>query len=153
MEDRRWRKAGLGALAERAANAALLHLGLNPKEYSISLLGCDDARISALNAEFRGMNSHTNVLSWPAEDLSPRDPSAMPALPGGSELGDIAISYETCMREAKENGMRFADHACHLIVHSVLHLLGYCHNNEQDAVRMEKLEAEILATLGLPDPY
>ncbi|MBD3678265.1 MAG: rRNA maturation RNase YbeY [Rhodobacteraceae bacterium] len=159
IEDPRWEQAGLEAVADTACAAALTHLGLAPGEFEISLLGCDDARIAVLNAEFRDKPTPTNVLSWPAEDLSSETPGAKPALPEPGlpgmpgELGDIAIAYETCAREADEMGLAFGDHVTHLVVHGTLHLLGYDHIDEQDAALMEGLETEILATLGIADPY
>lgn len=159
IEDPRWEQAGLEAVAETACAAALTHLGLVPGEFEISLLGCDDARIAVLNAEFRDKPTPTNVLSWPAEDLSSETPGSRPDLPEPGlpgmpgELGDIAIAYETCAREADEMGLAFGDHVTHLVVHGTLHLLGYDHIDEQDAALMEGLETEILATLGIADPY
>ncbi|NNK77112.1 MAG: rRNA maturation RNase YbeY, partial [Litoreibacter sp.] len=73
--------------------------------------------------------------------------------PMALELGDIALAYETCAREASEQGKEFADHVTHLLVHGTLHLLGFDHINDADAARMEGLEVRILANLGLPDPY
>lgn len=159
IEDDRWQEAGLEALAQTACRATLARLGLPMAGFEISLLGCDDARISALNGEFREKPIPTNVLSWPAEDLAADaagDPPALPE-PGPEgmpqELGDIAIAYETCTREAGEQGKPFADHVTHLLVHACLHLLGYDHIKPADAALMEGLEVEILATLGLADPY
>lgn len=153
IEDRRWDAAGLGRLAEPAVCAALRHLGLAPGDYEISLLGCGDGRIAALNADFRGSPRPTNVLSWPSADRGAGAPGRVPDRPVPGELGDIAIAYETCAREARDQGKDFADHVRHLIVHAVLHLLGYDHTDAQDAALMERLEVEILATLGVPDPY
>lgn len=158
LEAPAWEAAGLESLAARASAAALAELGLEPAQYEISLLACDDARIGALNAEFRGKPAPTNVLSWPEEDLSPETAGARPALPapsGPSEgfLGDIAIAFETCAREAEEQGKPFADHVTHLLVHATLHLLGYDHIRDEDATLMEALEVEILGNLGIADPY
>lgn len=158
VEDSRWEALGLAALAERAAGAALRHLGLAPEGFEIALLGTSDARIAALNADFRGRERPTNVLSWPAAEPAPRAEGARPAPPppGGGEpepLGDIALAYETCAAEAGAAGTPLPDHVTHLVVHGVLHLLGYDHERDGDATLMEGLEAEILATLGIGDPY
>lgn len=155
IEDPRWQEAGLVACAEAATEATLARLGLDPGRHEISLLGCDDARIAALNAAFRGRRAPTNVLSWPgAERGAPRPGEApAPPAPGDAELGDIAIAYETCAREAAETGIPLADHATHLLVHGTLHLLGYDHECDPDAALMERIEREILATLGVADPY
>ena len=156
IEDDRWQAAGLAALAERAAAVALAHLGLDPGDWEISVLACDDSRIAALNAGFRGKPAPTNVLSWPVEDRAPPRPGARPAPPEPGpdpSLGDIAIAYDTCAREAAAAGRPLADHAAHLIVHATLHLMGYDHIRDQDATLMETTEVEILGKLGLPNPY
>ncbi len=156
VEDARWNEAGLEALASRAAGATLAHLGLDPELWEISLLACDDSRIMALNADFRDKPAATNVLSWPAEDRAPKVPGARPAPPEpGPEpfLGDVAIAWETCAREAAEAGRPLADHVTHLVVHAVLHLLGYDHIRDPDATLMETTEIAILGKLGVPDPY
>lgn len=157
IEDPRW--ADVEALARPAIDAALAHLGHDPALFEVSLLACDDARIAALNAQFRAKDKPTNVLSWPTWDLSPDTPGGAPEPPepGTPEdpegLGDIAISYDTCAREAVEQGKSLDDHARHLIVHSLLHLLGYDHETEEDARLMEEIERIILAGMGVDDPY
>ncbi|WP_415393138.1 rRNA maturation RNase YbeY [Paracoccus sp. SJTW-4] len=156
IEDERWEKAGLEALAARAAAATLRHLGLpsaGEDAPEIVVMGCDDDRIAALNADFRGKPQPTNVLSWPAADPAPRAPGAVPAPLDADELGDIAISYDTCAREAAAQGKPLADHATHLLVHAILHLAGYDHEDDADADTMEDAERAILATLDIPDPY
>lgn len=156
IEDDRWCALGLEDLAARAAGAVLTHLDLDPEEFEISLLGCDDARIAVLNEEFRGKPAPTNVLSWPAEDLAPESPGAIPPPPEpmfDGALGDIAIAYDTCLREAEEQGKPLENHLLHLLAHATLHLLGYDHETDEDAAVMERLEREILVSLGVPDPY
>ncbi|QGX98870.1 rRNA maturation RNase YbeY [Roseovarius faecimaris] len=155
IEDDRWQAPELAVLAERAALATLTHLGLDAAAYEIAILACDDARIAALNTEFRDKPTPTNVLSWPSEDRAPDTPGARPAPPSGPdpELGDIAIAYDTCAREAEAAGKSLADHTTHLIVHGVLHLLGYDHIRDQDATLMETTEVEILGKLGIANPY
>ena len=159
IEDPRWEGFGLSALAERAARATLSGVGLPPDGFAISLMGCDDARIAVLNADFRGKPQPTNVLSWPSEERGAEfvgeDPTRPePGPPEDPEsLGDIAIAWETCAREAEEQGKPMAEHVTHLIVHGVLHLLGYDHIEDEDAALMEGLEVRILASLGVSDPY
>ena len=154
-----WDEAALSDLAERAARATLTHLGHAPDGYEIALLACDDARIADLNARFRGKPSATNVLSWPAWDLSAETDGALPEAPepGTPEdpeaLGDIALAYQTCAQEARVQGKPFDAHLTHLVVHAVLHLLGYDHMRDKDAALMEKTECAILAELGVADPY
>lgn len=155
-EDARWTDQGLPALAEAACNAALAELSLDA-EYEISLLACSDARVAELNTEFRGKPTATNVLSWPSEERGAQVAGMIPQLPNGAphdlELGDIAIAYETCAREAEDAGKPFKDHVTHLLVHGTLHLLGFDHINDPDAALMEGLETRILAKLGIDDPY
>jgi probable rRNA maturation factor len=148
IEDDRWSAAGLEALADRAFGAVAAAHGWGEGLYEAALLGCDDARIAALNAQFREKPAATNVLSWPA--LAYDAPTYLPKDP---ELGDIAIAYETCAREAADQGKPFEHHVSHLLVHGLLHLVGYDHETEQDAARMEAKEREILAKLGIADPY
>ncbi|MDF1855993.1 rRNA maturation RNase YbeY [Pseudooceanicola sp.] len=155
IEDARWRDAGLQALADAASRTALTHLRLDPEHFEISLLACNDSRIAALNADFRGKPAPTNVLSWPSEERGARTPGASPRPPAPqeAELGDIAIAYDTCRNEAAAADKPFDQHVTHLIVHATLHLLGYDHERDEDATLMERLESAILAEMGLSDPY
>jgi probable rRNA maturation factor len=165
-EEARWEAMGLATVAERAARAALIAAGLDPRRCEVSLLAADDARLAALNAHFRGREGATNVLSWPAfagegaaavseavtealaEGAAAREPGGEPVL-----LGDVALAYETCAREAAAEGRTLADHAAHLVVHGVLHLLGHDHQDAAEAERMEAFERKILASMGVADPY
>ena len=159
IEDLRWDSFGLAALAEPAARAALGALGLGAEGFSLALMGCDDARIATLNADFRGKPQPTNVLSWPSEERGADIVGGAPDLPdpGPADdpafLGDIAIAWDTCATEAAAQGKTMADHVTHLVVHAVLHLLGHDHVEAADAARMEALEVRILASLGVSDPY
>ncbi|MEX0351250.1 MAG: rRNA maturation RNase YbeY [Paracoccaceae bacterium] len=156
LEDTRW--GDLSPLAERAVAEVLDHLGIAADLCEVSLLACDDARIAELNSAFRDKAKPTNVLSWPSAELAADSDGGTPALPGPDftgeiALGDIAISYDTCAREAEAAGKPMQDHVTHLIVHGVLHLLGYDHVRNADATLMEGLEVEILGKLGLDNPY
>ena len=159
IEDPRWEGFGLATRAEAAAGAALAEVGLAPGGFLICVMGCDDARIAELNGQFRAKGMPTNVLSWPSEDRAAEAPGQGPALPAAGdaddpeELGDIAIAWETCAREAAEQGKSPEDHVTHLIVHATLHLLGYDHQNDADATLMEATEVRVLAKLGVADPY
>jgi probable rRNA maturation factor len=159
IEDARWEAFGLTAQAERAGRATLAALGLPVQGFAISLMGCDDARIAALNADFRGKPQPTNVLSWPSEERGAEFVGEVPEPPEPGDpddpeaLGDIAIAWETCAREAEVQSKSMVDHVTHLIVHGILHLLGYDHIEDEDAVLMEALEVRILASLGVSDPY
>ncbi len=150
IEDDRW-DASVGDLSVRVTTAVLRSMQLDPKAYKICVLFCSDIRIATLNADFRGKSGPTNVLSWPSEERA--TPDHAPEKPNPGELGDIAIAFETCAREAAEQGKAFDAHITHLLVHGVLHLLGFDHETDADAALMEAREVEILETLGLPDPY
>ena len=153
IEDDRWVAFGLEPLAERVLVAALADLGFSG--VSCVLMACDDARIAALNADFRGKPQPTNVLSWPSQERAAADEGALPAAPDlhEAELGDIAIAFDTCAAEARAAGKPMANHVSHLLVHGLLHLLGYDHIRDGDAALMEAVEVRILAQLGLDDPY
>jgi probable rRNA maturation factor len=136
----------LQALVDTAIAAALAN-GLPPitAEAEVSLVFTTDAGIRILNAQYRQQDRPTNVLSFPAAQL----------VHGrfGPLLGDIVLARETIQREAAEQGVTVADHLTHLIVHGFLHLLGYDHEIESEALAMERLEIAILARLGIADPY
>lgn len=128
---RRWTEAALSAARHR-----------EPAELSIRIVGAREGR--ALNRQYRGKDYATNVLSFPVE------------LPRGISsplLGDLVICAPVVVREAREQGKPPRSHYAHLTIHGVLHLLGFDHQNERDAVRMEALETRILAALGIADPY
>ena len=116
------------------------------------MLFTSDEEIQTLNAEWRHKDKATNVLSFPMlerEDLLDLSPSGPPEM-----LGDIALAFETCAREAAEKGIAVEHHASHLIVHGLLHLAGYDHEtSDEDAEAMEALETKALAVMGLADPY
>lgn len=145
--------------AETAARLALEEAGLDPDGWEIGLLACDDQRIAELNAEFRGKETPTNVLSWPAFDLAPESPGGRPQLPERTpgipvqSLGDVAIALQTVRREAAERAMPLKDHVIHLILHGSLHLLGFDHESPEDAETMEGIETRALARIGVADPY
>ena len=112
-----------------------------PRALGLVILLTDDETVRDLNARFRGKDKSTNVLSFPA----PENPEG--------HLGDIALAYGVCAREAVEQGKPFAYHLQHLVAHGVLHLLGYDHMSDDEAEAMEGLERVVLAGLGVPDPY
>jgi probable rRNA maturation factor len=132
------------ACVRRAAEAALLDGEAPPSEISVVL--SDDEHIRELNKHHRGMDKPTNVLSFPAARM--KAPAGTPRL-----LGDIVLAFETCEREAREEAKPLENHITHLVVHGVLHLLGYDHEDEEEAETMEARERQILAKLGIPDPY
>jgi probable rRNA maturation factor len=134
----------LDAAAEFLAREEGQPLPSEPPE--LSLVFTDDRSIRKINAEWRGQDKPTNVLSFPA---FPVTPGKMP----GPMLGDIVVAHETLKREAEELEKPFEAHLTHLLVHGFLHLFGYDHIEDEEAERMEGLETRILARLGLSDPY
>jgi probable rRNA maturation factor len=118
-------------------------------EAELAVMLTDDAGIRTLNLNWRGIDKPTNVLSFPALPPTGRaGPDDAPPM-----LGDIAIAYETTRREADDEQKPFDHHLSHLAVHGFLHLIGYDHESDAEAEAMETLEAEILAQLGIPNPY
>lgn len=142
-EDAEW-------LAERAALAALAAAyddEEGPAELSVVL--ADDELVHRLNREYRGKDKPTNVLSFALTEAE--EPEAQEGVP--VMLGDVILAYETVAREAAEQRKSFNDHMTHLVMHGVLHLLGYDHETDDEAEEMEALETRLLATLGIADPY
>lgn len=148
-----WPAGEWEALAERvAAAAAQVAPELVSPRLSASLLFTSDAEIHALNRQWRQRDKATNVLSFPM--LERDDLLNLPADGPPELLGDVALAYETCAREAADKGVALADHAAHLIVHGLLHLAGHDHEiSPADADAMEALETKALALLGVADPY
>lgn len=136
----------LSSMVDDCLAAVASRLALADVDSELSVLFTDDEAMRALNAEWRGMDKPTNVLSFPAFDLAPGDPP-------GPLLGDIAVAFETLVREAELEGKPFDDHLRHLVVHGILHVLGYDHENDSEAEDMESAERLILADMGVPDPY
>lgn len=130
----------------------LLDVGQNRSGHiDISIVLADDAFITTLNASYRGKNMPTNVLSFPACDIKPGQ--AIPTSEMEVTLGDVIIALETVEREATEQGKSFDAHVTHMLVHGILHLLGYDHMTESEAKEMETLEITILRDLGINNPY
>jgi probable rRNA maturation factor len=142
-----WRQqAGCETVIRRAIAAAAAATD-DAGSGELAIMLTDDAGIRALNRDWRGIDKPTNVLSFPAPAQAGDDAGA-PQL-----LGDIAIAYETTRAEAEAERKPFADHLSHLAIHGFLHLIGYDHETDADAELMEGLEREILAQLGIADPY
>ena len=136
----------LRMLVDRVLEATLHGLEFDDVDSELSLVFTDDANIRTINAKWRHIDKATNVLSFPA---FPIQPGQRP----GPILGDIVIARETVQREAQEENKSFDDHLSHLIVHGLLHLTGYDHQNDDEAEQMESLERKILDSLGISDPY
>jgi probable rRNA maturation factor len=141
IEDVAWESAvpDIARIAKRVHEAASRRApGLAG---AVAILLADDRTLAGLNERFRARSGPTNVLSFPSGEGAP------------GFLGDIALARETAAREAAEKGISLADHAAHLILHGLLHLVGYDHDNDEEALVMEAAEVEILASLGIADPY
>ncbi len=149
-----WKTLGFdaAAAARRAVREALagadLPARIHGRALEVSVLLANDDLIRTLNRTYRGKDAPTNVLSFPLlsedEPLAPEGPVA---------LGDIVVSFETLRSESHTALKRFADHMTHLVVHGALHLVGYDHEDEDDADRMEEREIMILGRMGLTNPY
>jgi len=141
IEDEAW-TATLPDAVLRARGAALAALASeDAADEGVTILLTDDASVAELNVQFRQKDGPTNVLSFPAAQNPER------------HLGDLALAYGVCAREAAEQGKSLSHHLQHLTVHGVLHLLGYDHIGDDEAEAMEGLERAVLAGLGVPDPY
>jgi probable rRNA maturation factor len=142
VEDDSWRKlADIEGLVTRAIEAVL-----PGDDRSLDVVLTSDSEIRGINKEWRGLDKPTNVLSFPS--------AAMPVPDGEvAHLGDLVLAYETMAREATEANKPLAEHVTHLVVHGTLHLLGFDHEHDGEAEKMEQRERDILAGLGLADPY
>jgi probable rRNA maturation factor len=147
-----WDRLGdVEALVQRAADAAIAALregegdDLIDGEIAVAVLLTDDAAIREINKEWRAQDKPTNVLSFPAAE--------QPGMPGPRHIGDLVLAFETTAREAEEEGKTLAAHASHLVVHGVLHCLGYDHETDEDAQEMEAIEVVALRGIGVADPY
>jgi probable rRNA maturation factor len=144
-EDTRWSDiADIDALVMKAI---LVALPTEFRSHDVTVLLTNDAEITVLNKDWRGMDKATNVLSFPSDPDAPQPPGELPM------LGDLALAYETIAAEAIVQSKTFRDHTAHLIVHGTLHLLGYDHETDADAAIMEAHELVLLKTLEIADPY
>ncbi len=143
------READAEAVIHRAIETAAEIADADVGDAELAVMLTDDSGIRTLNSNWRGIDKPTNVLSFPAlQPTGPTGPDDAPRM-----LGDIAIAYETMRKEASDEQKPFDHHLSHLAVHGFLHLIGYDHENEAEAETMEALETQILAQLGIPDPY
>ena len=155
IQDSRWKTLELKQIANQAFFETLFLLDLHHKSYACCVLACDNRQIKQLNNKFRGKNCPTNVLSFPAslENYETKNTLTPGEANNFHELGDIAIAFDICKKEATKSKVKFEHHVYHLIVHSVLHLLGFDHEEEENATKMEKIEVQVLAKLGISNPY
>jgi probable rRNA maturation factor len=153
-----WPEGDWESLATRAAHAAIARtphgsLLTDASTVEISVRLTDDAEVRTLNAQYRHKDKATNVLSFPMVQ-----PDLLETVTQGSDdgevlLGDIVLAHGVCAAEAADKGVSVEEHATHLVVHGVLHLLGYDHLEDDEADGMEQVEREALASLGIADPY
>ena len=142
VEHKGWADCEPAELAERCAQAVRAAFPDTP--FPASILFTDNAEMQALNARYRDRDKPTNVLSFPAgKGVAPDQPF----------LGDIALGFEICRDEAARHGVSLSAHAAHLLIHGMLHLIGYDHETDEDAVLMQTEERAILVTMGIADPY
>jgi probable rRNA maturation factor len=148
---RRWRRTipRAGTLCRASAQAALAGHAAAARRTELSIVLADDATVQTLNKRYRNKNKPTNVLAFPGQSRGVRSGRGGPPC----ALGDVVLAYETIQAEALAGGRPMAHHLCHLVVHGVLHLLGHDHQAARAARRMERLERDALANMGIPDPY
>lgn len=155
IETERWRDVvpEIETICRAAVTATVRYAETTrpPKDMHVCILLADDACLRDLNHRFRGIDRPTNVLSFPA--VEPDVLAAIGADGPPPDLGDIAIAFETMAAEAKCDGKPLANHLSHLVIHATLHLLGHDHEMEAEAAAMEALETQILAQMGVADPY
>ena len=159
LENGNWEKESTEKAIKESAEAVFAFLELKNDDIEICFLCTDDEEIRTLNKTYRGVDKATNVLSFPADsypdendednDLKDSEETS----PKTCLLGSVALSFDTIRSESENQKKTFENHLRHLVVHSVLHLLGYDHIDETDAEKMEILEIKILKNIGLSDPY
>lgn len=148
LEDERWMQAipDLEQFCVQVVEAVLADVENVPAApLEVACAFVSDATIQTLNAQYRGKDKPTNVLAFATED------ELLPGMP--AVLGDVILSFDTILRESMEQGKGFREHTTHMIVHGLLHLLGFDHENDEDAEEMEEREIKLLSELGVENPY
>ncbi len=159
FDEKRWLKTNFRARARKAFEAALsLQSCVDFLEKTeVSILACNDQVIRRLNNQFRGVNTTTDVLSWPRTDqlffYRNKVSLGQKSKNDTFDLGDIAISYDTCTKQSADLELKFEDHVVHLLIHACLHLLGFNHQKDTDFQKMKELEIKCLEACGIEDPY
>ena len=153
-----WPDTDWTALVVRAARAAVAatphgELATSPALVEVSVRLTTDDEVHDLNRQYRGKDRPTNILSFPMIQPDLLDTVTTNTDDGEVLLGDLVLAHGVCAREAAEKGVSLADHVTHLVVHGTLHLLGHDHQGDAEADGMEELERDVLAGLGIADPY
>ena len=143
----KWRLRPYGKTVRTACEAALAGLPRKGQTMEISVVLAGDDFIRQLNQQYRGKDKATNVLSFPSGELDAKNPAST------LFLGDVILAFDTVAQEAAAQKKTFRDHATHLLVHGVLHLLGHDHETDAEAEAMEQYEIKILKKLGVKNPY
>ncbi len=163
FEEKKWLKVGLKEISKKAFESTFKILAY-PKTFKfleVSILACNDKKIKEYNKIFRGNSKATNVISWPRlkkinyrDILERKDISHLISSQEGTlDIGDIAISYDTCFKKAKELNINFDDYIIHMFIHSCLHLLGFDHINNSEFKIMKEMEIKSLIACGIRNPY
>lgn len=163
VEHESWNRSNIKSIVTDCVYALFSELNLNHYNVEICFLFTNDSEVQLLNKTYRGVDKPTNVLSFPSDSIDNVYSDTWHDIPPDEEdeqyccniciLGSIAIAYETVDRESIEQEKNFNDHLSHLIVHSVLHLLGHDHISEAAAEQMESIEIKVLSKLNIKNPY
>ena len=161
FNDNRWKKFPFEQIVQTSINLIAEDTLLTNNDCEIAVLASNDVEIINLNKNFRGYSTPTNILSWPEHEYKRMKPGGFPNRiinpfnfsKGADFLGNLAISFDRCSIEATAGSIRFEDHTTHLIIHGFLHLIGFDHDNELDAILMEDTEKKLLSRLGIKNPY
>lgn len=153
VQDRVWNN--LSELSLKVSKIVFSRLGIHNyiTHVEFSIILTDNSSIQKINSQYRAKDVATNVLSFPAQNIIINKLDDLKIQDGFLSIGDIIFAYGVVEDEAKRDGKTFQDHFVHLLIHGILHLFGYDHQEEKDAVVMEGLEAEILLSLGIKSPY
>ena len=144
--DARWKRFDLASYVKLLVSKVIQIHQISLKDFSLSVLACSDVKIKELNGQYRKKNTSTNVLAWPATHFFSYLDKDYKSISKNNYLflGDIAISYERCLREASLQNIQFNKYCCKLLVHAILHLLGYDHDISVNASRMQVMETRVL---------
>ena len=148
-----WEKLGEAAVRAAVARTPYAAMANSPASIEVAIRLTSDDEVHALNHQYRGKDKPTNVLSFPMIQPDLLDTVTDNSDDGEVLLGDIVLAHGICATEAQERGIPIESHASHLIVHGCLHLLGFDHQGDAEAEAMEAIERDVLAALGLHDPY